>query len=306
MSSDASHEIKPSLRERFADAVTKGMGTWKFVVGQAVGIAAWITLNTTHVLPFIPQWDPNLILLNLALSTEAAFAGAFILMSQNRQSERDRQTFESDYLLDIESDKMIKALNRKIDLLIASLTPEQLKAAEAAAAAAGLAFAVPAPDDANAPIHVHPPEEKPTLSQRFADAATRGMGSWGFIISQAVTITAWIGLNTTNVLPIPHWDPNLILLNLALSSEAALSAAFILMSQRRQSEKDRLIMQNDYKVDQAASKTIKELNLKVDFLISALVQPKPVEAPKPSANDNVEAAQAAIAAAKPVLKAATP
>lgn len=121
-------EEKPSLSQRFADAVTGGMGSWKFVIGQAVVLAAWITLNTTDILP-VPHFDPNLILLNLALSTEAAFAGAFILMSQNRRSERDRETAENDYKVDLASDRTLQEMNRKLDTILAALPPEQLKAA---------------------------------------------------------------------------------------------------------------------------------------------------------------------------------
>lgn len=119
---------KPSLSERFADAVTGFMGSWKFVIGQAVVLAAWITLNTTDITP-IPHFDPNLILLNLALSTEAAFAGAFILMSQNRRSVKDRETAENDYKVDLASDRMLQDINGKIDRILAALPPEQLQAA---------------------------------------------------------------------------------------------------------------------------------------------------------------------------------
>lgn len=119
---------KPTLSQRFADAVTGAMGSWNFVIGQAVVLAAWITLNTTTILP-IPHWDPNLILLNLALSTEAAFAGAFILMSQNRRSEKDREMAENDYKVDLAADVTLKDINRKIDTILAALPPEQLKAA---------------------------------------------------------------------------------------------------------------------------------------------------------------------------------
>lgn len=124
-------EGKPSLSERFADAVTGFMGSWKFVIGQAVVLAAWITLNTTDITP-IPHFDPNLILLNLALSTEAAFAGAFILMSQNRRSVKDRETAENDYKVDLAADRTLQDINSKIDTILAALPPEQLKAANEA------------------------------------------------------------------------------------------------------------------------------------------------------------------------------
>ncbi|MEZ0222962.1 MAG: DUF1003 domain-containing protein [Alphaproteobacteria bacterium] len=118
---------KQTLSQKFADAVTGAMGSWKFVFGQAIVLAAWITLNTTNILP-IPHWDPNLILLNLALSTEAAFAGAFILMSQNRRSEKDRQMAQSDYHVDLSAERTIKEMDRKLDAILASIPPEHLQA----------------------------------------------------------------------------------------------------------------------------------------------------------------------------------
>lgn len=109
---------KLTLSQRFADAVTAGMGSWTFIIGQAVAIAGWIALNKTNVAPMVPQWDPQLILLNLALSCEAAFAGAFILMSQNRSAQKDRQMAENDYLIDCESERAIRELDRKVNILL--------------------------------------------------------------------------------------------------------------------------------------------------------------------------------------------
>jgi uncharacterized membrane protein len=147
-------EQKPSLRERFSDAVTAGMGSWKFVMGQSVILAAWITLNTTNVLP-IPHWDPNLILLNLALSTEAAFAGAFILMSQNRQGEKDRRTVQQDYHVDLNTERTMIEMSRKLDALLAVIPPEQLKAMMVSKEAAAPAQKV-SNDNAAAPAAKRP------------------------------------------------------------------------------------------------------------------------------------------------------
>lgn len=125
---------KPTLSQRFSDAVTRGMGSWKFVIGQSIIMTAWITLNTTNVLPMIPKWDPSLILLNLALSTEAALAASFIMMSQNRQAAKDRLAVQHDLHVDILSEKGIQEINRKLDTIIGVLPPEQVKALAAALA----------------------------------------------------------------------------------------------------------------------------------------------------------------------------
>ena len=77
-----------------------------------------------------------------------------------------------------------------------------------------------------------------TLGQRIADQVAATMGSWRFIIIQSSILLMWIGLNVTAY--VNHWDPYpFILLNLALSFQAAYAAPFIMMSQNRQQDIDR-------------------------------------------------------------------
>src|SRR5579875_3697487 len=104
--------------------------------------------------------------------------------------------------------------------------------------------------------HEHPPvrnvneivDEKLTIGQKVADAVAANMGSWRFIIIQSIILATWIVLNTMAL--IHHWDPYpFILLNLMLSFQAAYAAPFIMISQNRQAEKDRLTAQNDYLTD---------------------------------------------------------
>lgn len=78
-----------TLGDKVADTVVGGMGSWKFIIIQTAIVTVWIVLNIwllTH--PFDPY---PLILLNLVFSTQAAYASPLILMSQNRQSEKDRK-----------------------------------------------------------------------------------------------------------------------------------------------------------------------------------------------------------------------
>src|SRR6185312_15951664 len=71
------------------------LGTGKFLAGQTVLVIAWIILNT---IGFIQHWDPYpFILLNLAFSTQAAYAAPLILLAQNRQDDRDRASIERDH-----------------------------------------------------------------------------------------------------------------------------------------------------------------------------------------------------------------
>jgi uncharacterized membrane protein len=109
---------------RFADAVTNTVGSWRFILIQSSLLMLWILLN---VMAWGQHWDPYpFILLNLALSFQAAYATPFILMSQNRQSEIDRQRAQQDLDCDIKAEMEIELLHEKLDSLrereIAELT----------------------------------------------------------------------------------------------------------------------------------------------------------------------------------------
>jgi uncharacterized membrane protein len=79
---------------RFSESIARFLGTGRFLVAQSVLVVFWIALNTVG---FVRHWDPYpFILLNLAFSTQAAYAAPLILLAQNRQDERDRATTERD------------------------------------------------------------------------------------------------------------------------------------------------------------------------------------------------------------------
>jgi uncharacterized membrane protein len=79
---------------RFSEAIARFLGTGRFLFWQTVLVAAWILLNSVG---FIQHWDPYpFILLNLAFSTQAAYAAPLILLAQNRQDDRDRANIERD------------------------------------------------------------------------------------------------------------------------------------------------------------------------------------------------------------------
>jgi len=79
---------------RFSEALARFLGTGRFLVAQTVLVLAWIVLNTAAL---IHHWDPYpFILLNLAFSTQAAYAAPLILLAQNRQDERDRANIDRD------------------------------------------------------------------------------------------------------------------------------------------------------------------------------------------------------------------
>ena len=97
-----------------------------------------------------------------------------------------------------------------------------------------------------------------TIGQRYADLLTRYAGSWGFIISLMFLLVIWIVINV--VVFIEGWDPYpFILLNLILSCLAALQAPIILMSQNRQTERDRQRSEYDYAVNRKAEREIEDM-----------------------------------------------
>lgn len=88
------------------------MGSWTFIIVQSVILALWIALN---VIAWIEHWDPYpFILLNLALSFQAAYAAPFIMISQNRQTERDRHQAEEDFRTNVEAEQRIEDLQRRL------------------------------------------------------------------------------------------------------------------------------------------------------------------------------------------------
>jgi uncharacterized membrane protein len=98
-----------TLGQRVADGVAATMGSWRFIIIQSVVLAIWIALN---VAGFVFQWDPYpFILLNLALSFQAAYAAPIIMMSQNRQEARDRMRAELDLETDLKAETLIEEVH---------------------------------------------------------------------------------------------------------------------------------------------------------------------------------------------------
>ncbi|NLV55655.1 MAG: DUF1003 domain-containing protein [Acidimicrobiales bacterium] len=84
----------PEAFGRFSESIARFLGTGRFLAGQTVVVIVWIVINIGVV---ALRWDPYpFILLNLAFSTQAAYAAPLILLAQNRQDERDRHQAERD------------------------------------------------------------------------------------------------------------------------------------------------------------------------------------------------------------------
>ena len=99
--------------QRIADIVASTMGSWRFIIIQSTILMAWLALNVTA---WLNHWDPYpFILLNLALSFQAAYAAPFIMMAQNRQQDIDRQAAETDHRINIKAELEIELLHQKFD-----------------------------------------------------------------------------------------------------------------------------------------------------------------------------------------------
>jgi uncharacterized membrane protein len=86
--------LDPDAVGRFAEGIARFLGTGRFLAVQTLIVIVWITLNVVAV---NLRWDPYpFILLNLAFSTQAAYAAPLILLAQNRQADRDRVQAEED------------------------------------------------------------------------------------------------------------------------------------------------------------------------------------------------------------------
>lgn len=108
-------KVEYTFGERVADWVAATMGSWNFIIIQTVLLVIWIFLNVTA---FVFNWDPYpFILLNLALSFQAAYAAPFIMMSQNRQAAVDRMAAQTDYQVNAKAELEIELLHQKLDLL---------------------------------------------------------------------------------------------------------------------------------------------------------------------------------------------
>lgn len=94
--------------QRASDMLTRYAGSWGFIFGFSVFLVLWMA---TNVYAWINTWDPYpFILLNLVLSCLAAIQAPIILMSQNRQGEKDRQKAEFDYRINRKTQKDVEEI----------------------------------------------------------------------------------------------------------------------------------------------------------------------------------------------------
>jgi len=115
-----------TLGQRIADRVAATMGSWRFIVLQSIVLGVWILLNVAEVL--WRAWDPYpFILLNLVLSFQAAYAAPIIMMSQNRQSAKDRLQADFDLETNLKAENLIEELHGSMETLRISQWAELLE-----------------------------------------------------------------------------------------------------------------------------------------------------------------------------------
>jgi uncharacterized membrane protein len=105
-------QLERSFGERIADTVANSMGSWGFIIVQTIFVIIWMILNLVGLME---HWDPfPFILLNLIFSTQAAYAAPIIMMSQNRQTARDRDQAEADYETNLKAKEEIEELQTRL------------------------------------------------------------------------------------------------------------------------------------------------------------------------------------------------
>lgn len=110
-------EKKYTLGQRAADAIAKFAGSWAFIFSFIAVLIIWMVINIIMV---SKAFDPYpFILLNLVLSCVAAIQAPLIMMSQNRQEEKDRCRAENDYKVNLKTEIMIEAIYDKVNALLA-------------------------------------------------------------------------------------------------------------------------------------------------------------------------------------------
>ena len=129
ISANPAHEgEKYTLGQRAADKIARFAGSWAFIFSFTGVLVLWMAMNT---LLAVQAFDPYpFILLNLVLSCVAAIQAPLIMMSQNRQEEKDRRRAENDYKVNLKTEIMIEDLYDKINAMLAKQAALEKRLAE--------------------------------------------------------------------------------------------------------------------------------------------------------------------------------
>ena len=127
-------KAKYTLGQRAADAIAKFAGSWAFIFSFTGELVLWMVVNTVLA---VRAFDPYpFILLNLVLSCIAAIQAPLIMMSQNRQEEKDRRRAENDYKVNLKTEIMIEDLYDKVNAILAKQSALEKRLAQGGETAA--------------------------------------------------------------------------------------------------------------------------------------------------------------------------
>lgn len=115
---DKQEEAKMTFGDKVADKVSEIAGSWGFILGFSLFLIFWIILNGVILTGNNKIDSYPFILLNLLLSCIAALQAPIIMMSQNRQAEKDSLRNQNDYRTDLKSELILEELHHKMDLLL--------------------------------------------------------------------------------------------------------------------------------------------------------------------------------------------
>ena len=116
VSQDAATSDKSTFGQRAADKLAKGAGSWGFIIVFFIILLIWISTNAVLLTkPFDPY---PFILMNLILSCLAAIQAPVIMMSQNRQEEKDRLRAKNDYKVNLKAEIIIEDIHQKLDAIM--------------------------------------------------------------------------------------------------------------------------------------------------------------------------------------------
>lgn len=119
-------EVKQLTRgQRLADVLASKVGSWPFLIGQTTVLVGWVGAN---LMPGVPHWDQSpFILLNLMFSFASAYTAPIVLMSQNRQSDAEREQNTYNHKVNLKTAHDMELLHEKIDDLSLRQLPELLE-----------------------------------------------------------------------------------------------------------------------------------------------------------------------------------
>ena len=126
--------VKSTPGQKYADRLTGFVGSWRFIIAVVSYVILWVALNLyfAYLHWSGAAWDPYpFILLNLMFSVQAAYAAPIIMMSQNRQAERDRYQAQADFDTNVKAETEIEDIQAHLHTIEATLERMELASGEA-------------------------------------------------------------------------------------------------------------------------------------------------------------------------------